>query len=140
MYARAVDVPSINLRVASVTQGSSYDPASFGPALWFTLHNAATAYPDRPDFATQKKMQTLLTSLYLLIPCQLCRIHWNQTLAKSDLDLATASREALFAFLVHAHNMVNIVTKKPLMTLDQAKDVYGFNRPGGSSVRISYTL
>jgi len=141
MYAKAIDIPSINMRVASTTQGSSYDPGSFGPALWFSLHNAATTYPDNPDFATKQSMKHLLNNMYLLIPCQLCRLHWNKTLANTNLDLVVSSRETLFAFLIHAHNVVNTMTKKPLMSLEQAKDIYGYYRPGiGSSVRISYTL
>lgn len=141
MYARAIDIPSIHMRVASTTQGSSYDPDFFGPALWFSIHNASTTYPDSPDFVTKQNMKTLLSNMYLLIPCQLCRLHWNQTLSKANLDVVVSCRETLFTFLVHAHNQVNTMTKKPLMSLEQAKDVYGYHRPGiGSSVRISYTL
>ena len=140
MYARAGNINKIiRMNISSASERSSYDPASFGPALWFTLHNATTAYPEIPDFHTQQAMQQLLTNMHLLIPCGLCKQHWSQTLQKFDLNYITKSRENLFTFLVHVHNFVNQMSQKPQMSIEDAKELYGYNRKGfGSIVSIKY--
>ena len=140
MYARAGNLnKTIQMDVSSTNERSSYDPNSFGPALWFTLHNAATTYPEIAEAHTQQGMQQLLTNMDLLIPCGLCKQHWSQTLKKFDLNHITKSRENLFAFLVHAHNFVNQMSEKPQMSIEEAKTLYGYNRKGfGSIVSIKY--
>jgi hypothetical protein len=139
MYARAIDIKPLNMRITSSNTGSSYDPDVFGPALWFSLHNTATTYPDYPDFTTKSKMKNFLINLDLLIPCQLCKTHWNENLKKYNLDVVVNSRENLFSFFVFAHNHVNFMSNKSQMTVETAKNIYGFYRPGfGSSIRISY--
>jgi hypothetical protein len=129
----------ITMNVSSTSGGSSYNPNSFGPALWFTLHNASTTYPDFPDLRTKQAMKQLLLNLPLLIPCGICKQHWIQNLNTFDLNVVVNSRDNLFTFLVHAHNLVNKLSQKPQMTVDEAKILYGFNRPGtGSTIRINY--
>ena len=115
MYARAIDIKPLNMRITSSNTGSSYDPDVFGPALWFSLHNAATTYPDYPDFTTKSKMKNFLINLDLLIPCQLCKTHWNENLKKYNLDVVVNSRENLFSFFVFAHNHVNFMSNKSQM-------------------------
>lgn len=144
MYAQASNMSTpnsslITMHISSTSGGSSYNPNAFGPALWFTLHNAATAYPDFPDSHTKQSMKQLLLNLPLLIPCGVCKQHWLQKLNTFDLNVIVNSRENLFIFLVHAHNSVNTLSQKPQMTVEEAKILYGFNRPGtGSTIRITY--
>jgi hypothetical protein len=84
-------------------------------------------------------MKNFLINLDLLIPCQLCKTHWNENLKKYNLDVVVNSRENLFSFFVFAHNHVNFMSNKSQMTVETAKNIYGFYRPGfGSSIRISY--
>lgn len=118
---------------------SSYEPESFGPAFWFTLHNGSTTYPDNPTIVVQRGMKQLLIHLPFLIPCIKCREHYYNTIKNSNLDWVVSSRENLFTFLVDIHNDLNQENGKPTMDLDVAKQIYGYNdREKGSKIYISY--
>lgn len=140
MYARVSNLNNrnINMTISSSTEGSSYNSTVFGPALWFTLHNAASAYPDFPDHNTKHAMKNLLISLPLLIPCLICKTHWRDNLKKFNLDVVVSSRSNLFAFLINAHNRVNKISNKKEMSVKEAKEIYGYDRPEGSFVRLNY--
>jgi len=140
MYARFSNLNNrnTNMTISSSVEGSSYNSNVFGPALWFTLHNAASAYPDFPDANTSYAMKTLLINLPLLIPCLICKAHWRENLKKFNLDVVVASRLNLFTFLVNAHNNVNKINNKKELTIEEAKKIYGYDRPEGSFVRINY--
>jgi|SaaInlV_165m_DNA_3_1040750.scaffolds.fasta_scaffold00498_21 hypothetical protein len=142
MYARANELyqQPIEVKVTTTTQGSSYDPDAFGPAFWFTFHNATTTYPNRPTIFVQDGMKKIIGNMPLLIPCLACKEHFFAFLKTVDLDQATSSRENLFKFFVDAHNYVNRRFMKPEMSLSDAKKMYGFDKPGvGSMVRITYS-
>lgn len=140
MYARVSNIPNrnINITVSSSTEGSSYNSTVFGPALWFTLHNSASAYPDFPDPNTRQAMKSLLSSLHVLIPCLICKTHWITNMKKFNLDVVVSSRQNLFTFLVNAHNNVNKMNNKKELSINEAKEIYGYDRPEGSFVRINY--
>jgi len=140
MYARANELyqQPIDLRVTIANHGSSYDPDAFGPAFWFTIHNATTTYPNRPKVFVQEGMKQLIANLPLLIPCVNCKEHFFSFLKGVDLDCVTSSRENLFSFFVNVHNYINRRFKKREMSLSDAKDMYGYDK-GGSMLRITYS-
>ena len=142
MYARVSNLNNrtINMAISSSTEGSSYNSNVFGPALWFSLHNAASAYPDFPDSNTRHSMKNLLNSLPLLIPCLICKTHWKDNLKKFNLDVVVSSRSNLFTFLVNAHNNVNKINNKREISVKEAKEIYGYDRPDGSFVRLNYYI
>lgn len=142
MYARVSNLNNrnINMALSSSVEGSSYSSDVFGPALWFTLHNAASAYPDFPDLNTRHAMKNILINLHLLIPCIICKTHWKNNLKKFNLDVVVASRSNLFTFLVNAHNNVNKINNKKELTIQEAKEIYGYDRPEGSFVRLNYYI
>ena len=59
---------------------------------------------------------------------------------KYNLDVVVSSRINLFTFLVHAHNNVNKLNNKKEISVREAKDIYGYDRPEGSTVRINYYI
>lgn len=140
MYARVSNMSNrnINMTISSSTEGSSYSSNVFGPALWFTLHNASAAYPDFPDNNTKYAMKNLLSSLPLLIPCLICKTHWVENMRKFNIDVVVSSRSNLFTFLINAHNNVNKINNKKELSVNEAKEIYGYDRPQGSFVRINY--
>lgn len=142
MYARANELyqQPIEVNVTTTTQGSSYDPDVFGPAFWFTIHNTTTTYPNRPTTFVQEGMKNLILNMPLLIPCINCKEHFFTFLRGSNLNAATESKESLFRFFVDAHNYINKRFGKPVMSLSEAKKMYGYDKPGvGSMVRITYS-
>lgn len=119
--------------------GYTTNPDIFGPALWFTLHNSAVNYPNRPTNIAKKSMKQLIQNLSNLIPCKNCKVHFQEYVNASDLDYAVANRENLFQFWVSVHNYVNERTNKPLMSLETAKNLYGFYKPEtGAAMCIYY--
>ena len=139
MYAKANQFQKpIDMKITTTTKGSSYDPDAFGPAFWFTLHNSAATYPNKPTKIIQQSMKELLINLPLLVPCVTCKEHFYNFIKNSDIDNVTANRENLFRYFVDVHNYVNRRYKKPEMSLNDAKKIYGFDKPTGSSIRITY--
>jgi len=142
MYAQSSKLyqKPVSMTVTATSHGSSYDPDAFGPAFWYTLHNASTKYPDQPTEAIQMGMQQLIVNLPILIPCTSCKEHFYEIVKKTDLRKATSSRENLFAFFVNVHNNVNMRLNKKPLSLEAAKVLYGFDdKMKGSQIRISYT-
>jgi len=118
--------------------GSIFDPNVFGPAFWFTLHAGAAAYPENPTPWTKNGMKSLLVNFPLLIPCgSPCREHFYAYVKNADLNDVVSTREKLFKFLVDAHNYVNVRYSKPIMTLNDAKSLYGYDN-NGRVMRITY--
>lgn len=100
------------------------DPNVFGPYIWFVLHNSSSRYPINPSNEDKTNMKNLLKSIYLLIPCNICRNHFNSFLKKGNLDVITSTRNILFMFLFDLHNIINLKNNKPLMTIQEAKHRY----------------
>ena len=85
-------------------------------------------------------MKSLLSNFPLLVPCLVCKEHLFNFISSSDLNKATDSRESLFKFIVDLHNYVNLRLGKPQMTLDDAKNLYGYDKSGiGKTIKISYS-
>ena len=128
------------MSVSQVTTGSSYAPDMFGPSFWFTLHNGATAYPYNPTPVIRNGMKQFLISLPIMIPCVACKEHSHDLLKTVDLDHIVASRANLFEFFVNFHNYVNSRYNKRTMSLEEAKALYGYDKPGvGGTLKITYT-
>lgn len=141
MYSRVNDLDQrpIEIKVTTAIHGSSYDPDAFGPAFWFTIHNATTTYPNMPTKFVQDGMKQLISNMPLLIPCIACKEHFFTFLKTVDLNDVTSSKEKLFKFFIDVHNYVNHRFGKPTMSLSDAKKMYGFDKSGiGSMIRITY--
>lgn len=140
LYQRYGDLqPLTDMDVSYSAVGSSVEPDVFGPAMWFTFHNGAVFYPNKPTDYVRHGMKQFLSTVPLIVPCRGCREHFYEFLRSTNLDEAVASRENLFAFWVDVHNYVNRRYGKQTMSLKEAKRLYGFDNPGrGASIRISY--
>lgn len=138
MYATATDLDKkIEMKINAHFYGSSYDPSVFGPPFWFILHNAAVTYSDFPTLKEKYDMKNLIVNMRLLIPCITCRNHYSLFVYNMDKDLCVQSRENLFAAFNDIHNFVNRRTRKQEMSLDDAKELYGFYTKN-TLVKISY--
>lgn len=138
-YAYVTNKPMINMTVSSSFVGKSSDPNIFGPPFWFVLHNAANSYPNQPTQWIREGMKQLLINLPLLVPCINCKEHFYNLLRTTNLNTVVSSKENLFAFFVETHNYVNRRYGKSEMTVNEAKELYGFDTPAGTNMRITYT-
>lgn len=128
----------IEMNVNTTIVGSTTDPIIFGPSFWFTLHNGAVSYPENPTKFVKDGMKQLIINLPLLIPCKSpCREHFYDYIVKSNLDDVIRNRENLFRFFVDIHNLVNSRYGKDVMSLEDAKTIYGY-RNGKTTMKITY--
>lgn len=101
-------------------------PHVFGPPVWFTLHNAASHYPEEASPIYAEKMKNIILSIPLLIPCKTCKLHATAYIEdiKDYLPDICASRKNLFNFFVDFHNFVNKRLDKPIVSYDEAKILF----------------
>jgi hypothetical protein len=129
----------IEMRVAKSISGNSFEPEMFGPSFWFTLHNGAAAYPERPTQYIQQGMKMFIMGLPIMIPCTKCKEHAFNYIRGHNLDVVTMSKAKLFEFFNGFHNFVNAKFGKRAVSLEESKQIYGFDSPNGGPMKISYT-
>ena len=97
-------------------------PHIFGPPIWFTLHNAASHYPEDASPIYAEKMKNIITGIPLLLPCKTCKLHATAFLEqiRDYLPDICSSRKNLFEFFVDFHNFVNKRLDKPIVSYEQA--------------------
>lgn len=100
---------------------------TWGPAGWTFLHVASWTYPFVPTETQRREMFAFLHAFAAVLPCMLCREHWQRYLRETLPDAASphlASREALTRYLVDAHNDVNRRLGKAEFSYAAAQQLY----------------
>jgi hypothetical protein len=82
-------------------------PAVWGPFFWHTIHIVALGYPTQPSYANKRAAKEFYESLVHLIPCPICREHYQVHLQKYPLTPHLDRRADLFKWTVLLHNEVN---------------------------------
>jgi len=110
------------------------DPKVWGPSLWFTIHNGARNYPVSASPFAINRMKGFIMGIPMMLPCEICKIHAANHINKNrnKLDEICSGRDILFKFFVDFHNMVNKRYNKPVMSYEDAYDLYN----GKASVSI----
>lgn len=116
----------LNIVWEEKTYTNSSDPEVFGPALWFSLHNASVKYPEKASPIAREKMRGVIIGLPMLVPCDNCFNHCTSFVESKweELDTICSTRENLFNFFVDFHNKVNQRHGKPLMSYEDAWKLY----------------
>jgi hypothetical protein len=99
-------------------------PDVWGPFFWHTMHITALGYPSEPTYAHKKAAKEFFESLQYLIPCPICREHYQQHLEKFPLTPHLDRRSDLFRWTVLLHNEVNKKLGKPQYTEAQSIKFY----------------
>ena len=113
------------------------DPNVWGPAFWFSLHNGAAKYPISASPMTIERMKNYIIGLPVMLPCEKCQYHATNHIMKNKdkLDEICSGRDSLFAFFVDFHNIVNKKYNKPVMSVEEASNLY----KGGAVIsKLSY--
>ena len=97
-----------------------------GPIMWKFLHISSLNYPENPTEEYKNGWKSFINSMPYLIVCKNCSKHASEYISKSNLDNIVNSRDNLFNFFVEFHNFVNSRTKKVLISLEQAKEMYQY--------------
>ena len=109
-------------------------PDVWGEYFWKTIHVVALGYPGGGASAAQKDAyRAFFESLKTTIPCEVCAKGYANILGKRDLEAALeGGRDSLVRWSVDVHNDVGAKLGKPPMTEKYVKNVYIFEKCGGS--------
>jgi len=77
------------------------------------MHIVALGYPSEPTYAQKKAAKEFYESFAFLIPCPVCREHYETHLQKNPLTPHLDRRDDLFRWTVNVHNEVNALLGKP---------------------------
>jgi hypothetical protein len=103
-------------------------PTVWGPLFWHTIHIVALGYSDQPTYAQKKAAKEFYESLAFLIPCPVCREHYETHLQKNPLTPHLDRRDDLFRWTVNVHNEVNQLLGKPRLL--ESDVIYYYRRIG----------
>ncbi|NDB86015.1 MAG: hypothetical protein EB127_25435 [Alphaproteobacteria bacterium] len=103
-------------------------PEVWGPIFWHTIHITALGYPSNPTYGHKKAAKEFYESLVFLIPCPVCRQHYETHLQKNPLTPHLDRRDDLFRWTVNLHNEVNTTLGKPRLL--ESEVIYYYRRIG----------
>jgi hypothetical protein len=99
-------------------------PEVWGPFFWHTIHIVALGYPAEPSHAHKKAAKDFYESLRFLIPCPICKEHYNVHLEKYPITPHLDRKADLFRWTTLLHNEVNKILNKPTFTESQVLEYY----------------
>lgn len=101
-------------------------PESFGPAVWFGLHNATAHLPQEVSPISLMRLKNYIDGIPdMLVPCASCSEHARDYIeSHKQLIDSLKTGDDFFKFFVDFHNFVNERLGKPIMSLDAAKKLY----------------
>jgi hypothetical protein len=106
------------------------NPAYCGPGVWFVIHMTAKRAGET-GYNGKKKFVDLMNDLRATFPCLTCREHIGKYLDTHPFEpywtlthKSTGKDWGLMLWSTNFHNFVNERLKKPLMTEEQAYDLY----------------
>jgi hypothetical protein len=104
--------------------------STWGRPLWFSLHYGALNYPNNPDDSMKKMMVGYIRGLPIMIPCDVCKNHAYTYISKftdTQLTYISSDKDRLFKFFWEFHNDVNKRTNKPIISLENAYNIFKNN-------------
>jgi len=118
--AGACSAPGAHSAEAPPAVDYSRDPASWGPAMWRSLHCIAHHLPPKMSGDSQHTFKSLVETLPSLLPCKVCGQHLTQHLREDPITGHLDTRDHVEAWLVKLHNKVNAETGKPALSHEEA--------------------
>lgn len=95
-------------------------PDVWGPHGWKFLHYVTLGYPSNPTNEDIILYKGFINHFKETIPCSICKNHFKEHLIKFPLtDMIMKDRMLFIEWGIHMHNMVNILNKKKVYTLDE---------------------
>ena len=83
-------------------------PQVWGPIFWATLHIASLGYADKPSERQKKNIIAFYESMVDVLPCPICRNHYEQNLEEMPVKDAVNNRVDLINWVFSMHNRVNV--------------------------------
>lgn len=102
-------------------------PEKWGPIIWYLLH-IITYYIPNDEYFNKYKVYYYLFFITLkkIIPCPVCRGHYNQLLNENDITKCK-NKDDIIEWCINAHNEVNKRLSKQLLIREQINELYTNN-------------
>lgn len=101
------------------------DSNLWGPKAWFFLDTLVLSYPNNPTPDDMKEFKKFFMSLENMLPCEKCRIHYGDYLAKNPLtNKILISKKKLVAWVLECHNSVKRLQNKDQIKLNDFNNYY----------------
>jgi hypothetical protein len=97
----------------------------WGRLIWFLLHYIASVLPLVLTNELTNAYYTMVMCFKSLLPCEICRYHLEQHLKSFPLEKWLSGRNSVFEWTVILHNSVNYSLDKKIVSLEEAKELYG---------------
>jgi len=112
------------------------DPAIWGRNLWRSLHSITYAYSNN----NKQSARSFFTSLSNLLPCEKCRLNYNEHLKLHPLtDAVLSSRDELMNWLIDVHNEINKLLGKSVISREYAKELIARDNHNQTNILARYT-
>ena len=112
-------------------------PQLWGESFWKTIHYVCLSYPVNPSDDDRANVITFLKSVQFVLPCQKCRVGYEENLTKFPLsDNVLSSKNNLFEWSVNVHNEVNKKNGKSVQKYDDIMKQYLYPSNSLSLVHI----
>ena len=88
---------------------------------WIFFHTVSLNYND----LYKNEYNTFFDTLKVIIPCSICRNHYNQNINKDGLSIENnMNSDRIFEWTVDLHNEVNKMHRKKVWSYDEARNYY----------------
>ncbi len=101
-----------------------FPPTVWGPFFWHTIHIVALGYPKSPSYTEKKCAKDFYESLAFLLPCTVCRDHYQEHIKQNPITPFLDTRNDLLKWTIMIHNKVNKMLKKPEWTEEEILRYY----------------
>ena len=115
------------------------EPNIWGPGAWTFLHSITFQYPEIPSDIEKQKYYVFFNSLKNVLPCPICRGHYESNLETLPIRLDT--RQDLIEWLIDVHNEVNRMNNKKIYSYNEVYEIYNKmydNKPKNNSDKVDY--
>ena len=103
---------------------SPTSPKVWGKSFWNTFHIVALGYSEDPTSQEMQSYKTFYETFGQVLPCKKCAKNYIDHLRELPLSNRLINKDALFAWTVSMHNLVNREMSKPEWTVDYAKNFF----------------
>lgn len=94
-------------------------PQIWGTIFWSSMHIASLAYSDTPTDRQKTNMKAYYESFVDVLPCPICRKHYEANLEEIPLAPALESRMKLIHWVWSMHNRINVQLGKREFTFQE---------------------
>jgi hypothetical protein len=94
-------------------------PSVWGPIFWTTMHIVTLGYSPNPSQEEKIAASSFFNSLAHVIPCPICKTHYQHFLKEVPVENVVGSRDELINWCFELHNKVNEKLGKHAISFDQ---------------------